>query len=154
MADVMGAGLGRRLGALLYDSVLVVALWLTVTIVHLAFFRLVLGQPVEAVGASALSVWSLRALLLVSVTFFFCFFWSRSGMTLGMQAWHLRVQAPNGQKITLKQGLVRCVTAWFSLAALGMGYGWVLVDKQRRSWPDIASHTCTVIVPKRQETSD
>ena len=61
MADVMGAGLGRRLGALLYDSVLVVALWLIVTIVHLAFFRLMLGQPVEAVGASALSVWSLRA---------------------------------------------------------------------------------------------
>lgn len=149
MADVYCAGLGRRLGALLYDGVLVLALWLIVTVIHLAFIRGVLSQPVDAVGSTPLAVWSLRLLLLISVTLFFSFFWFRGGMTLGMQAWRLRVQTQNGHPITLKQSLIRCATAWLSLAALGIGYGWVLIDKQRRSWPDIASNTYTVILPKR-----
>lgn len=73
MTNVVSAGVGRRLGAMAYDGVLVLALWLLITIIHLAFFRLILSQPVEAVGASALAVWSLRGLLLLSTTGFFCF---------------------------------------------------------------------------------
>lgn len=149
MGNGVSAGLGRRLGALVYDGVLVLAIWLCAAIIHLAFFRLVLGQPASAVGNAVLAVWSLRAILLVAATWFFCFFWQRAGMTLGMQAWRLRVQTPQGNAISLKQGLIRCVTAWFSLAALGIGYWWVAFDKQRRSWPDIASNTRTIVLPKR-----
>lgn len=147
MDNVVSAGLGRRLGAMAYDGVLVLALWLLITIIHLAFFRLILSQPVEAVGASALAVWSLRGLLLLSTTGFFCFFWRRAGMTLGMQAWGLRVQTLDGETITLKQSLIRCVVAWPSLAVFGLGYWWLLFDRQQRSWPDIASQTHTVLVP-------
>lgn len=147
MASVVSAGMGRRLGAMAYDGVLVLALWLLVAIIHLAFFRLVLSQPAEAVGASAVAVWSLRCLLLISTTCFFCFFWRRAGTTLGMQAWCLRVQTIDGETITLKQGLIRCVVAWLSLAVFGLGYWWVLFDSQQRSWPDIASKTRTIVVP-------
>ena len=73
----------------------------------------------------------------------------RGGMTLGMQAWRLRVQTLDGHAITLKQSLIRCATAWLSLAAFGIGYWWVLIDGQRRSWPDIASKTETVVLPKK-----
>ncbi|MGP9632274.1 RDD family protein [Halomonas sp. AOP43-A1-21] len=147
MANVVSAGVGRRLGAMAYDGVIVLALWLLITIIHLAFFRLILSQPVEAVGASALAVWSLRGLLLLSTTGFFCFFWQCAGMTLGMQAWRLRVQTIDGQTITLRQSLIRCGIAWLSLALFGLGYWWVLLDSRQRSWPDIASQTRTVFVP-------
>ena len=70
-------------------------------------------------------------------------------MTLGMQAWRLRVQTSDGYAISLKQSLIRCVVAWLSLAAFGIGYWWVLFDRQRRSWPDIASNTQTVVLPKK-----
>lgn len=140
--------MGRRLGALIYDGALVLALWLGLTALHLAFLRLVLNQPVEAVGASAWAVWSLRGLLVVSTTLFFCCFWHRAGMTLGMQAWRLKVQTLEGQPLSIKQCLVRCAFGWLSLAALGLGYAWIMIDRQHRSWSDIASHTRTVLLPK------
>jgi uncharacterized RDD family membrane protein YckC len=146
--NIRPAGLPSRLGAMLYDGLLVTAIWIAVTVAHLAFFRFVLGQKAEDIGTLEVDVWSLRLLLVLSTTLFFVFFWQRGGMTLGMQAWRLRVQTLDGEVISLKQSLVRCLTAWLSLAALGIGYWWVLFDKHYRSWPDIASGTQTVKLPK------
>ena len=142
------AGLAPRLGAMLYDGLLLAAIWIAVTVAHLAFFRFVLGQQAADIGTSIVDIWSLRLLLVLFTTLFFAFFWRRGGMTLGMQAWRLRVQTCEGDAISFKQCLLRCLTAWLSLAALGIGYWWVLVDGQRRSWPDIASNTQTVRLPK------
>lgn len=147
--SVWPAGLSRRLGAMLYDGFLVTAIWLAVTVAHLAFFRFVLGQQADEIGTTQFDIWSLRLMLLFFVTLFFVYSWRRGGMTLGMQAWRLRVQTTDGHAITLKQSLIRCVTAWLSLAAFGIGYWWVLFDRQRRSWPDIASNTQTVVLPKK-----
>ena len=107
--DVWPAGIGRRLGAMLYDGFLVMAIWIAVTVAHLAFFRFVLGQTAEEIGTTAFDIWSLRLMLLFFVTLFFV----------------------------------------YSLAAFGIGYWWVLFDGQRRSWPDIASKTETVVLPKK-----
>ncbi|MDN6322673.1 MAG: RDD family protein [Halomonas sp.] len=147
--SVWPAGLGRRLGAMLYDGFLVAAIWIAVTVAHMLFFRYVLGQQPEEIGTTASDIWSLRLLLVFFVTLFFVFSWSRGGMTLGMQAWRLRVQAADGYSLNLKQCLIRCAVAWLSLLAFGLGYLWVLFDKQRRSWPDIASNTQTVVLPKK-----
>ncbi|MCA1773295.1 MAG: RDD family protein [Halomonas sp.] len=147
-ANTRPAGLPPRLGAMLYDGLLVTAIWIAVTVAHLAFFRFVLGQNAEDIGTLGVDIWSLRLLLVLITTLFFVFFWQRGGMTLGMQAWRLRVQTLDGGAISLKQSLVRCLTAWLSLAALGIGYWWVLFDKHCRSWPDIASGTQTVKLPK------
>ena len=147
-ANTRPAGLPSRLGAMLYDGLLVTAIWIAVTVAHLVFFRFVLGQKAEEIGIQGVDIWSLRLLLVLITTLFFVFFWQRGGMTLGMQAWRLRVQTLDGESISLKQSLVRCLTAWLSLAALGIGYWWVLFDSQCRSWPDIASGTQTVKLPK------
>lgn len=147
--SVWPAGLSRRLGAMLYDGFLITAIWIMVTVAHLAFFRFVLGQQADEIGTTPFDIWSLRLMLLFFVTLFFIYSWRRGGMTLGMQAWRLRVQTTDGHAITLKQSLIRCVTAWLSLAAFGIGYWWVLFDRQRRSWPDIASNTQTVVLPKK-----
>ena len=134
---------------MLYDGFLVTAIWIAVTVVHMLFFRYVLGQQPEEIGTTASDVLSLQLLLVFFVTLFFVFSWSRGGMTLGMQAWRLRVQTVDGYSLNLKQCLIRCAVAWLSLLAFGLGYLWVLFDKQRRSWPDIASNTQTVVLPKK-----
>jgi uncharacterized RDD family membrane protein YckC len=134
---------------MLYDGFLVTAIWIAVTVAHMVFFRYVLGQQPEEIGTTAGDIWSLRLLLLFFVTLFFVFSWSRGGMTLGMQAWRLRVQTLDGYSLNLRQCLIRCVMAWLSLLAFGLGYLWVLFDKQRRSWPDIVSNTQTVVLPKK-----
>ncbi|NIC05816.1 RDD family protein [Billgrantia bachuensis] len=146
--DVWPAGLGRRLGAMLYDALLVLAIWLLITVLHVAFVRLILGLDAELVGQGAPQRLTLQLALLVGAFLFFAFSWMRGGMTLGMQAWRLRVQTRNGYSITLSQSLVRYLVAWLSLAAFGLGYLWVLFDSERRSWPDIASGTRIVVIPK------
>ncbi|WP_404413977.1 RDD family protein [Vreelandella aquamarina] len=146
--NVWPATLGRRLGAMVYDGFLIVAIWIAVTVAHVALFRYVLGQSADEVGATLFSVVTLRLLLVLSAFFFFTYSWTRGGMTLGMQAWRLRVQTPQGYSITWRQSAVRCLTAWVSLAVFGLGYWWVLFDGERRSWPDIVSGTRTVVQPK------
>lgn len=146
--DVWPAGLGRRLGAMLYDAFLVTAIWILFTVLHLAFVRHGLGLGPEDVGAGTSQRLTLQLLLLVGAFLFFAFSWMRGGMTLGMQAWRLRVQTRDGRSITLAQSLVRYLVAWLSLAAFGLGYLWILFDSERRSWPDIASGTRVVVLPR------
>ncbi|MYL22307.1 RDD family protein [Halomonas alkaliantarctica] len=147
--SVWPAPLARRLGALIYDGFLVAAIWVAVTVAHVAFFRFVVGQSAEEVGTHAIEIWTLRLLLVLSAMGFFTFSWTRGGMTLGMQSWRLRVQTVDGYSITLGQSIIRCLVAWVSLAALGLGYWWVMFDSERRSWPDLVSGTRTVVLPKK-----
>lgn len=146
--SVWPAPLARRLGAMIYDGFLVAAIWIAVAVAHVAFFRFVVGQSAEGLGTSGVEVWTLRLLLVCSAMVFFAFSWVRGGMTLGMQSWRLRVETVDGYSITLRQSVIRCLMAWVSLAALGLGYWWVLFDGERRSWPDLVSGTRTVVVPK------
>ncbi|MGE4535266.1 RDD family protein [Halomonas sp.] len=147
--DVWPAGLGRRLGAMLYDAFLVVAIWVLVAGLHLLAVRHLVGLPAEQVGTGVAQVVSLRLIMLASAFAFFAFFWCRGGMTLGMQAWRLRVQTRDGYTISLRQAMLRFAVACLSFAAFGLGYLWVLFDPERRSWPDIASGTQVVVLPKR-----
>ncbi|AMD01956.1 MULTISPECIES: RDD family protein [Halomonas] len=146
--EVWPAGLAKRLGAMVYDGLLVLAIWIGITTAHVAWVRLVLEQPPETVGDDLAQVLSLRLALALSAYAFFAFSWTRGGMTLGMQAWRLRVQTDTGLSITWTQSLVRYLVAWVSLAAFGLGYWWILFDEQKRSWSDIASGTRVVVVPK------
>ncbi len=148
--DTWPAGLGRRLGAMLYDGLLVLAIWVVMASAHLAVVRLVLEVPAEQVGTGLVQVISLRLLLAVTAFAFFAFFWTRGGMTLGMQAWRLRVQTLDGGSINALQALQRFLVAGISLAAFGLGYLWILVDGEKRSWPDIASGTRVVVLPRRR----
>lgn len=149
--DVWPAGFARRLGAMIYDSFLVAAIWILMTGLHVMATRHLAGLPPEQVGAGLVQVVSLRLLLLASAFAFFAFFWVRGGMTLGMQAWRLRVQTQDGRSITPAQSLIRFSVACLSMAALGLGYLWILFDRERRSWSDIASGTRVVVLPKPEK---
>ncbi|HSH49594.1 MAG TPA: RDD family protein [Halomonas sp.] len=147
--EVWPAGLGRRLGAMLYDSLLLLAIWIAISAAHVAVSRLLLDIPAEQIGLGAAQVLSLRALMALSAFAFFAFFWRRAGMTLGMQAWRLRVQTHDGHAISLRQSLVRFLVGALSFLPFGLGHLWLLFDGQRRSWADLASGTQVVVLPRR-----
>lgn len=133
------AGLTRRLLAVLYDLLLLTGLWMIATAVLLPFTH---G---EAVAAGDL----IYRLYLVAIAFgFFGIFWTRDGQTLGMKAWRLRLQQPDGRPVTWRQAAIRFLVAGISAAALGLGFAWQLIDRQRRSWHDIASGTRLVRLPR------
>ena len=80
--------------------------------------------------------------MMVTTSFgFYAWFWGRSGQTLGMIAWRLRAQRPDGQLLTLPQSALRFVLAWPSFFLLGIGFFWLLINRQQGTLHDRFSDT-------------
>ncbi len=133
-------GLLRRIGAMMYDTLLVVAvLWLA-TIPFIAFRG---GEAVE-IGENLLY----RIVLVLAIYGFFVGFWVRSGRTLGMQSWRLQLETRDGEKPGLAACSIRFFAALLSWAPAGLGFWWQLWDKERLTWHDRLSGTRIVYYPK------
>jgi len=146
------AGLMRRLAAMFYDSLLCIALMMVVTLFYQqVLLRLLYGSDQLKVLADAgrLDIDPLLStLLLFSLFGFFAKFWTHNGQTLGMQVWGVRVQNADGSAISLWQALLRFVVAIGSWLFAGLGFLWLLWDKQGRTWHDIYSDSRVVQLPK------
>src|SRR5687768_3524120 len=89
------AGVLRRLGAMFYDLLLVVAVLIVLTSLMLPL------AGGEAVTVGPYSKWKhgFQLLELVVIIIYFGVPWTRSGQTLGMQAWRLRVEREDGARL-------------------------------------------------------
>lgn len=128
----------KRLGALLYDFMIFVALVMVLTGILMLIDNETLVQNVPV----------FRSILFVVLFVFYSFFWIRSGQTLGMLAWRVRVQTPEGEHISLTQALIRFLVAGISFGCAGLGYLWMFINREKMAWPDLASGTCVVELPK------
>ena len=142
----MSGGVLRRFGAMLYDLLLVTALLVIVTALFLPFTG---GEAITPDRSVAVERIYQSALLLV-VVLFFCLFWTWRGQTVGMLAWRLRVERSDGTLLTWRDALLRLGGACVSLAALGLGYFWIWVDRDRLAWHDRWSGTRVVVTPKKK----
>lgn len=88
--------------------------------------------------------WLFRGYLLAVSALFFCTFWRR-GETLGMRAWKLRMVTADGRQPGWGRALLRFAAAILSWAALGLGFLWVLVDREKFAWHDRLSGTRLVL---------
>ncbi len=136
------ASLLRRLAAILYDTLLVIALLFLATIPFVAVRG---GEPVEP-GSSPVYQLALCAV----VYLFFVGYWTRAGSTLGMQSWGLRLETVDGGRPTVSAATLRFLVAIVSWAALGIGFLWSLVDRDGLAWHDRASGTRLRYYPKRK----
>ena len=141
------AGVLRRFGAVLYDALLVVALMMIVTA---AFLPLTGGEAITYERVGALE-YVYRLTLLSVVVGFFGVFWTRRGQTLGMAAWRLRLERIDGGVLTWRDVLIRLGGACVSWAALGLGYFWIWIDRDRLAWHDRWSGTRVIVLPKRRD---
>jgi len=141
------AGLLRRLGALVYDALLVAALMMVTTALFLPLTR---GEAITP-GSSGWLEYLYQATLLAVIVGFFGIFWTRGGQTLGMMAWRLKVLREDGRALNWKDAVKRLAAAWLSAAVLGLGYLWILVDARRRTWHDRLSHTRVVLIPGKKK---
>lgn len=133
------AGLLRRLGAMLYDGLLVLALMFLGTIPFIALQR---GEPVDP------GTFSYQLALLGISYLFFVGFWSGYGRTLGMQSWGLRIEDVEGRRPGVGRSSLRFLVAIVSLVPAGLGFWWQLVDRDGLSWHDRASSTRLRYYPK------
>ena len=153
--DFPPAGLGRRLAAIFYDTLLCVALLMVTTFIYKLIWLGMVGEAKlrQLSESGALDGDPLLSTILLFALFaFFAKFWTHAGQTLGMQVWGIRVQNADGTGISLWQALLRFVVAIASWLCVGLGFFWSLFDKQKRSWHDMYSETQLVRIPKRKRT--
>lgn len=131
------APLRLRFAAMVYDALLLLAVWV-VTIVAL----------VTVAGDAVLGAW-VQSLLFLEAYALFAFCWCRRRQTLGMAAWRLRL-ASDGT-FTPGQALRRFVAGIASFATLGLGFFWMWLDAEGRTWPDRFSGSTVVREPKRSQ---
>ncbi|SFX21451.1 RDD family protein [Marinospirillum alkaliphilum] len=136
--DIYVAGLFRRLAAMVYDLFLLAALFILAGFIGVALT----GGEANEHPLFQLLVWTVPFL-------FYGFFWRRSGQTLGMLAWRIRVQTLQGGPISTTQTFLRLIGGLLSWSCLGLGYLWLKFDREQRTWPDLLSGTQVVVVPRK-----
>lgn len=137
--EMTNASFFQRLFAILYDSLLLLALMFLAT---LPFIAIRAGEPVDP------GYLPYQLTLIGVIWLFFVGFWTTSGRTLGMQSWRLRVEDENGNKPGIATASVRFFAAILSWLPLGLGFLWQLWDKDRLTWHDRISGTRLIRYPK------
>lgn len=133
MSDVrIPASLRRRLGATVYDGLLLLALWMSTTLVMVVVSdALGLPRPPEL----------LRALLMLVAFAFFGWSWTHGGQTLGGRAWKLRVETPDGNLINWPTAMLRFVAG---ITWIPLGIIWSFSSEDRRALHDVIAGTRVV----------
>ncbi|WP_415882264.1 RDD family protein [Neptuniibacter sp. QD34_54] len=140
-SDIKIASPLKRLGAFIYDLMLVAALLMVSTGVLMTING---GEALDTSPYFAVY----QSALFIIVYLFLSFFWMRNGQTLGMLAWRLRVQTSEGYRLNFMQCLIRYIVGIISLSACFVGFLWMFINKQKMTWHDLASGTHVVELPK------
>lgn len=133
MADRTSAPLWLRAAAALYDLFPLIGLWMLTAAIALA----VTGGALDARHPPL----AYRLALLAVTAAYFVVSWALGGRTIGMRAWRLQLIAAEGGALPWPRALLRFAVALVSLFALGLGFLWCLVDRDRRGWHDIAARS-------------
>ncbi len=137
LTESVVAGLLRRLGAILYDSLLLAALVFIAT----AVITLPLGNP-TGLWLLLFQIFLFEIIPLV----FFCWFWTSGGQTLGMRAWRLKLVSMEGLPVDWRHALKRHFAAILSLLVFGLGFVWAVFDSDKLAWHDRLSGTRLILI--------
>lgn len=168
------AGVMRRLGAMVYDCLLVIAVMAVATVPFLPLLSRLHAKALvpDEVGWLA---YVYRGWELLVVVLFFGFFWTRRGQTVGMQAWRLRLENEQGALLTWSQSIKRLALAslpwlpslllltlaehfnssplkWLGYGSLLLGFGALAtlwLNPERRTWHDRLTQSRVVVSRKR-----
>ena len=147
MSQLSRASLGKRLLAIFYDVLItfflsfIITLVVQTLIIELGLVELESVQISKAESISAIPIDSaintfLRSLWLIIPFLYFLYYWTKQGRTLGMKVWKINIISSNQLPITWLQSSIR-----FFSALLGLGYVWMIFDKDNIPLQDRISKT-------------
>ena len=126
------ASLRARLAAMIYELLLVVAVLFVASFV---FIRL----TGDAQGGWKHIVFQI---FLVGVLFgYFSIFWLRSGQTLAMKTWHIKLVDREGELLSMKRAALRFLLALMGLSCFGLSIIWAWFDRDRQFLHDRLAKT-------------
>lgn len=146
------AGFRRRLGSYIYDVLLSIAVYMVAGAISFIIFLALFSQGIidnqgydhaidfqrdSTFYSSIIYLWNISW-----VCFFFVYFWTKSGQTIGMRAWRLKVQNKDGSLISKKTALLRLPPT-----LLGLGNLVVIFDRKHKlSLQDRLTNTEVVVL--------
>lgn len=147
MSQLSRASLGKRFLAIFYDVLItfflsfIITLVVQTLIIELGLVKLESVQISKAESISAIPIDSaintfLRSLWLIIPFLYFIYYWTKHGRTLGMKVWKINIISSNQLPITWLQSSIR-----FFSALLGLGYVWMIFDKDNLPLQDHVSKT-------------
>lgn len=130
--------IARRFICSIYETILLIGVIATTVIFPHTFY----AQATQQTAAP----WLILLHLIATLAVYFIWFWQRSGQTLAMKTWGIRViDARTGQTITLKRGLLRFMLCWPSLLCFGLGLIWALLDNEQQFLHDRLAGTHLIL---------
>jgi len=127
---------------MVYDSMLIFAVLFFASAIAIAFHH----------GEAIVSNLLFKFYLLFVLFTYYAYFWHKSGQTLGMRAWKIRIETEQGGNPGWGTCYLRLVFALLSLSCLGLGYLWRLIKPY--TWHDRLSHTRVVLLRSAREKPD
>ncbi|MGE5339285.1 MAG: RDD family protein [Gemmatimonadota bacterium] len=103
--DAPAPGLALRAASMIYEAVLLFGVSFIVSYALLAAMR-------WTYPLAGYQRWILQAVLFVVFGAYFVYCWTRSGQTLAMKSWHLRVVDRNGLSPSPATAILRYLLAW------------------------------------------
>ena len=132
---MQSAGFLKRILALVYDSLLIAAI---VLVLSLLLVLVNGGYPESGSFVSFIQFF----ILVFTGPIFYSYFWIvNKGQTTGMQAWKIKLVTMDETELNIKKTMLRCLISTISFAFIGLGYLWILYDKENLSWSDILTKT-------------
>ncbi len=129
----------RLAACMLYDGLVVLAL----------SFALALGFILLFGDAShGLKRYALQLFLWLGIGLYFVWCWRKSGQTLAMQTWQLKLSDGQTKLLNWPQALIRYALASLSLAAFGLGFVWALFDRDGLFLHDRLLNSRITFVPR------
>ena len=145
------AGFRRRVAVIVYDILVVVAIAFFANIVGLGIIQALISLNILDMGneqdiagylqSTSLLHIAFQCYLAVAVSYFYIWFWSNGGQTVGMKAWRLRIQNESGHDISKKQAIVRLLTSVF-----GLGNLLVIFDRKHKLALQDRAAKCEVVL--------
>ena len=124
----------RRSASILYDSLLVLAILI---IMSIPFFSFNLEEN-----------FSLKIIVQIYyyliTQYFFVWFWVNNEGTLGMKTWKIKIVSEDGNKISYKEAIIRFNTAILSFIFFGLGFLISFLRKDKKCLHDFISKTVLV----------
>lgn len=121
----------RRFGAILYDSFLVFAILIIMSLPLYNF---------DLQGSESLKI-TIQIYYYFITQYFFVWFWVNNQGTLGMKTWEIKIVSDNEEPLTYKKAVVRFNIAILSFLFFGLGFLISIFRKDRKCLHDFISRT-------------
>jgi uncharacterized RDD family membrane protein YckC len=129
-----------KLGAcFIYDALAVVALCFVSALVVI----ILIGD-----ASYGLKRYLLQVVLWLAIGIYFVWCWKKTGQTLAMKTWQLKLVNKDGKLLPLNLAMARYVLSTLSLMLFGLGFLWAMVDRDHLYLHDRLLNTHIIYVPR------